>query len=74
MGRSTKCLEDTCLAKMLIFDRLTEQLWKKVKAYEDLFLQIGPELNSASRTAAQRVLLLVGVVRSRMQCLSAKTP
>jgi hypothetical protein len=51
---------------MLISDRLTEQLWKKVKAYEDLFLQIGPELNSASRTAAQRVLLLVGLVCSRM--------
>jgi len=66
MGKSKKYFEAACLVQMLISDRLTEQLWKKVKGYEDLFSQIGPELSSTSRTAAQRVLFLVKLVCSKI--------
>ena len=40
--------------------RLTEQLWKKVKAYETLLLDLVPNLDSAQQSAIQRALLLVG--------------
>ena len=47
-------------------DRLTEQLSRKVKAYEALLLDIAPELDNAQQSAVQRALLLVsafGLVR-----------
>lgn len=40
--------------------RLTEQLWKKVKAYEALLIDLVPNLDNDQQSAIQRALLLVG--------------
>lgn len=43
----------------LTFYRFTEQLWRKLKAYETLLLDLVPNLDNAQQSGFQRALLLV---------------
>lgn len=46
-------------AILLMHDRLTEQLWKKVTAYENLLLRNVSDLSQDQQSAIQRALLMV---------------
>ena len=48
----------------LKLSRLIEQLWKKKAIYEDLLLDIGPELDNKQRSAIRRALLMVSKLPS----------
>lgn len=45
--------------------RLTEQLWKKVAAYENLLLRNASDLSQDQQSAIQRALLMVCTISSK---------